>query len=316
MARNRLNLNFQLESAADRNEYVQEYLKNITFTPNENELETTVYDVQTIFGEHVENINTVEDEYANKTIISKEFKYAIPNAAFNAFLMIDGNCVRQIRKDVPEIFVDSNTINAIDLGLSVLWADRNIGAASPHEVGKYFTYNEIPSSFDGSWRLPTKEECEELQQRLRQTGDYITDGHRTIPVPEKTITGRTGRTMTIPRSGYYVNSDKKTVIDENLGYLWSRTSESYRKRYVLRTDGQLFQYDEIFFLPVRLVCTKNDIIEPNVMQTVDNDKKPDNKEIIQSTVLRGVLKHNIDMLHQLMESAMKLNEKIDREGNN
>lgn len=40
MARNRLNLNFQLESAADRNEYVQEYLKSITFTPNENELET------------------------------------------------------------------------------------------------------------------------------------------------------------------------------------------------------------------------------------------------------------------------------------
>lgn len=40
MARNRLNLNFQLESAADRNEYVQEYLKKIDFVPNEKELET------------------------------------------------------------------------------------------------------------------------------------------------------------------------------------------------------------------------------------------------------------------------------------
>lgn len=40
MARNRLNLNFQLESAADRNKYVQEYLEKITFVPTESELET------------------------------------------------------------------------------------------------------------------------------------------------------------------------------------------------------------------------------------------------------------------------------------
>ena len=40
MARNRLNLNFQLESAADRNEYVQQYLSKIDFVPNEKELET------------------------------------------------------------------------------------------------------------------------------------------------------------------------------------------------------------------------------------------------------------------------------------
>ena len=40
MARNRLNLNFQLESAVDRNEYVNEYLQKIDFTPTADELET------------------------------------------------------------------------------------------------------------------------------------------------------------------------------------------------------------------------------------------------------------------------------------
>lgn len=40
MAKNRLNLNFQLESVQDRSEYVQKYLKEIKFTPNEKELET------------------------------------------------------------------------------------------------------------------------------------------------------------------------------------------------------------------------------------------------------------------------------------
>ena len=40
MARNRLNLNFQLESAVDRNEYVNEYLQKIDFIPTADELET------------------------------------------------------------------------------------------------------------------------------------------------------------------------------------------------------------------------------------------------------------------------------------
>lgn len=40
MAKNRLQLNFQLESAADRTAFVEEYLNTITFTPTAEELET------------------------------------------------------------------------------------------------------------------------------------------------------------------------------------------------------------------------------------------------------------------------------------
>ena len=40
MPRNRLKLNFQLETAEDRAQFVQEYLKEITFEPSESELET------------------------------------------------------------------------------------------------------------------------------------------------------------------------------------------------------------------------------------------------------------------------------------
>lgn len=260
------------------------------------------------YGEETFDINTFE--YDNKTIISKEFKYAIPHATFKASLMIDGHCIKQIKKDVPEIFVNGYTINAVDLGLSVLWADRNIGASSPHEIGKYLTYNEIPSSFEGSWRLPTKEECEELQTLLRQTGNYISDGHRTIPVPEKTITGRTGRTMTIPRSGYYVNPERKTINDENFGYFWSRTSEVKGTRYCLRSDGTLFKhYDEKYLLPVRLVCTK---FQQNSPQNdyIKNDSVPaGNTTDSLSSVVSGVHKHTVDILRQAMENAIKvLNE--------
>ena len=259
-------------------------------------------------GEETFDINTFE--YDNKTIISKEFKYAIPHATFKASLMIDGHCIRQIKKDIPEIFVDGHSLTAVDLGLSVLWADRNIGASSPHDMGKHFTYNEIPSSFEGPWRLPTKEECEELQTLLRQTGNYISDGHRTIPVPEKTITGRTGRTMTIPRSGYYVNPERKIINDENFGYFWSRTSEVKGTRYCLRSDGTLFkQYDEKYLLPVRLVCTK---VHENLPKNdcIKEDRAPivDTKNSV-STVVSGVHKHTVDILRQAMENAIKvLNE--------
>lgn len=260
------------------------------------------------YGEETFDINTFE--YDNKTIISKEFKYAILHATFEASLMIDGNCIRQIKKDIPEIFVDGHSINAVDLGLSVLWADRNIGASSPHEIGKYLTYNEIPLSFEGSWRLPTKEECEELQQRLRQTGDYITDGHRTIPVKEKIITGRNGVNMIIPRTGYYVNSQRNTILEEEFGYFWSNTSEIKGTRYCLRSDGTLFKhYDEKYLLPVRLVCTKLQQNSPqNNYITEDSEPAVDTTDSL-STVMSGVRKHTIhtmDLFHQVMENAIKV----------
>ena len=40
MAKNRLHLNFELESAEDRAQFVREYLANLAFDPNESELET------------------------------------------------------------------------------------------------------------------------------------------------------------------------------------------------------------------------------------------------------------------------------------
>ena len=40
---------------------------------------------------------------------------------------------------------------AVDLGLSVLWADRNIGAASPEEAGEFFSWGELEPKDTYSW---------------------------------------------------------------------------------------------------------------------------------------------------------------------
>ncbi len=42
------------------------------------------------------------------------------------------------------------TLEAVDLGLKVIWADRNLGADSPSDFGDYFAWGETDTktSFD------------------------------------------------------------------------------------------------------------------------------------------------------------------------
>ena len=42
-------------------------------------------------------------------------------------------------------------VNAIDLGLSVKWADANVGAASPTDFGYYYAWGETSIKKDYSW---------------------------------------------------------------------------------------------------------------------------------------------------------------------
>ena len=53
MAKNRLKLNFELESAEDRTQFVNEYLSTLEFTPSESELETISNYV--LWGKHRED---------------------------------------------------------------------------------------------------------------------------------------------------------------------------------------------------------------------------------------------------------------------
>ena len=49
-------------------------------------------------------------------------------------------------------------MNYIDLGLSVLWADCNIGAEKPENYGDYFDWDE----WDSGIQVPTREQIREL----------------------------------------------------------------------------------------------------------------------------------------------------------
>ena len=61
MARNRLNLNFQLESTQERAEYVRQYMAALPFTPSENELETISNYI--LWGKDARGRNVQQDKF-------------------------------------------------------------------------------------------------------------------------------------------------------------------------------------------------------------------------------------------------------------
>lgn len=54
-------------------------------------------------------------------------------------------------KEDYSFFLNTENIETIDLGLSVLWGDRNLGAVRPEENGDYYAWGETSPKLDYSW---------------------------------------------------------------------------------------------------------------------------------------------------------------------
>ncbi len=139
-------------------------------------------------------------------------------------------------------------MTAIDLGLSVLWADRNVGA-------KYYTFDEAlsaASSMGSGWRLPTKAEWEELIDRCTWT--CTTEGGHS----GYKVTGPNGNSIFLPvataRSG---TSSSRVCI---LGYYWSSTpigsDHAYSLGFYSGGHGEYGSHRSDKY-PIRLVKTIN-----------------------------------------------------------
>ncbi|MCH4155520.1 MAG: zinc-ribbon domain-containing protein [Muribaculaceae bacterium] len=115
---------------------------------------------------------------------------------------------------------------AVDLGLSVKWADCNVGASSPTECGQYFGWadptgnkvstdvNDYPSAtppwgisrtkydmarvnWGGDWRLPTEKECQELVDKCNW--EWTGNGMK--------VTGPNGNSIFLPAAGSRYGTD-------------------------------------------------------------------------------------------------------------
>ena len=144
------------------------------------------------------------------------------------------------------------TLEAIDLGLSVKWANFNVGAASPEDFGDYFAWGEtstkasygswsnysygngsndltkycesdgktvLEASDDAataelgsSWRMPTHDELQELV-------DECTWTWQSSGVPGYTVTGPNGNSIFLPAAAHSAGTDGfgNTVF----GFYWA-----------------------------------------------------------------------------------------------
>ena len=171
-------------------------------------------------------------------------------------------------KDSIIIAAKEQSKKAVDLGLSVKWAAWNIGAEKPEESGNYYAWGETStkksygtnyfdrefrkynkgrktvldlyddvanSRWGGGWRIPTKDEMQELVDRCnwkwtRQNGvlGYLITG----PVPNRNsiflpITGMKldTRLLYSDTSAYYWSSSLGTTSDESAWQLYFKSDE-------------------------------------------------------------------------------------------
>ena len=138
----------------------------------------------------------------------------------------------------------------VDLGLSVKWATCNVGASSASDYGSYYAWGETTTKTDyssgnsttygksigdisgdsrydaarrnwgGSWRMPTKAECQELVDNCTWT--WTTQGGHN----GYRVTGKNGNSIFLPAAGCRCGSSLD--YQGEFGLCWSSTpGESY-----------------------------------------------------------------------------------------
>jgi len=118
------------------------------------------------------------------------------------------------------MYAQTELIQSVDLGLSIRWANMNVGATNPKDPGGYYAnretriktgygkYNYFPESDVSKadvaltkwkyWRMPTKSEIDELFEKCSFEVYEDSDGK----IYSK-VTGPNGNHIILPLAGYY-----------------------------------------------------------------------------------------------------------------
>lgn len=151
------------------------------------------------------------------------------------------------KEDKEDNTVDISTLQPIDLGLSVYWANKNLGAKDIYDLGKRYvfgdvnealtTQNEFPKligtfgcisgtdmdvakfELGNGWRLPTAEELYELKGKLswsfynkdNKIGNVGSINNQTIFIPCSNYNSTNNRYEVFYMSGSY-------IYDKGYGY--------------------------------------------------------------------------------------------------
>lgn len=148
----------------------------------------------------------------------------------------------------------------VDLGLSVKWSDRNVGASSASDVGGFYswgetstkaeftqenyswfknnaysnpgglsdisgsTYDPAGTSMGGSWRMPTEAELEELISKCKWT--WTTQGG----VQGYRVTGKNGNSIFLPANG------NNSQTNNPVGSYWTSEASPFAGYFAYHLD--------------------------------------------------------------------------------
>lgn len=148
-------------------------------------------------------------------------------------------------------------VEKVDLGLSVIWANMNVGANKPTEIGNYYawsytttgtpynttnypnqsvsgnnitglsTYDAACNSWSGTWRMPTDTEAGELLDNANCTCQRIlVDGQWCF----RFTSVANGRYIDVPSAGMM---DNTTLKYTNNAYLWTSVYNNSSQPYYI-----------------------------------------------------------------------------------
>lgn len=202
---------------------------------------------------------------------------------YSATLYKDLTIVKRIDSYETERDVDHEYV---DLGLSVKWATYNIGSRKTEELGYAFAWGEINDKksytwsnynysgsndpdiktltlkddiannrWGGDWRLPTREEFEELLSKCSWKIAKV-NGRKGYKVTSK-VKGYKGRSIFLPFSGC-IDGYSHYMIGES-GYYWSSSRHDTNPRlawylFIDQNNNRLYSNDCYLGFFVRPVC--------------------------------------------------------------
>ena len=162
--------------------------------------------------------------------------------------MQDRSAGDKIRKEDEKTNI--NDIVPLDMGVDVLWADRDL---EWRDGGFFFTYNEVKNITDKSeWRIPTKNEVNQLLKHTKEIKNtdevYMIEGDF-----DK------APTMIFNKKGFKYDMDDK-VHDEHFYCSWTSTKrEDIKNTYYMNIIKDYTSMVSMYYdnkLCVRLVKDK------------------------------------------------------------
>ena len=211
-------------------------------------------------------------------------------------------------------FIDEHNIKAVDLGLSIMWANSNIGGTLENPKGELCEWRDtndiIRHRLGSNWKLPKQKDWEELVSKCEWTNVFYVNIDKQLDIEGFQITGPNGNSIFLPKTG----EREKSGIVYCYGCYWTSGKDDELNPYYFCYDDEdetsqfvtvnPCDYLRLAVRPVCNVCSSPDMNGCNIQLDYD---------IIDSNLLDNLCRKYNHQSHTEQEVFV---EDISKETNN